>query len=766
MAYGKRMKKNSMVIAVLAAIARYHRALLLLLFTVTALFIGISLISYHPTDPSWFLYTNAATTVTNWLGYAGACCAALLHYLWGSCAWGVWLLSIYGIWYLLAQPRFTQEWDRIAALISLLISASMLEYVIPRSHANSGLIGRTLVQTVQRWLDPMSIHIMLGFMLLATVTIITRAAYLYVLHKAVQGVAFLWQYRAVVLHPLYLITAYTMRAIGIVLNAGARWVSTLLFGTNVYDATESVFEADSGQSLDAATKQIHDDQFWQQYINTPTNSFEASVPDTPVQFNADTLGHALAAPVADTPEFINKQLETPSLQQFFKPRSGDDKKGTDDYDQQARLLEEKLRHFGVQGTVSAIKPGPVVTLFEYMPAIDTKLSRITALEDDLALALQAISIRIIAPIPGTAVVGFEVANKTRATVLFNHMVTATEFSMHQGSLPVILGKDTVGNSLVIDLVQMPHLLLAGSTGSGKSVALHTILISLLCRKRPDELRLLLIDPKRLEFSVYADIPHLLFPIVTQARDALPVLHWAVQEMEQRYTQMAEVGVRTINEYNARATATKEMKKLPYLVIIIDELADLMLTAGKQVEELIIRLSQMARAAGIHLVVATQRPSVDVVTGLIKANLPSRIALRVASKIDSRTILDSSGAEKLLGYGDMLYMPAGSSLALRVHGAYISHEECIAVAQYWRNQQRAVYHELDDYFANNADALYDNDPLYNEVLRYLDEVDAVSISLLQRKFKIGYNRSARIIDMLESQGRIMPAQGSKVRKVIR
>ena len=706
--------------------------------------------------------------ITNLLGYAGSCCAALLHYLFGVSAWLLLGVSVYGIWYAVRRRTFAQEWDRIFAIVPLIASSCMLEYTILRWRATSGIIGHYLGQFGLRFLDLVSINVIWASLFFASFTIITRGSYIVLLKYMMRTCALVWSYRQVIVRPIFNIFNIIAATLKYLAVAGYTWFAQLIQGKNLHDESESVFEFESGQSLDQSVKQIHDDQFWQQYIERDAPKQEVPTSEkTTVTFDANALAHELHEATDDTADKEVQQLNTPPLSEFFKQNTKS--MGTSDkneeLEEQARMLEEKLRHFGIQGQVHAIKPGPVVTLFEYVPAIDTKLSRITALEDDLSLALQALSIRIIAPIPGTAVVGFEVANKIRSSVLFNHMITSAEFASHTGHLPVILGKDTTGHSIVVDITSMPHLLLAGSTGSGKSVALHTMLVSLLCRKRPDELQLILIDPKRLEFSIYADIPHLLFPIITQARESLPVLQWAVQEMENRYMHMAESGVRTVTEFNARAK-DHGMPKLPYLLIIIDELADLMLSAGRQIEEQIIRLSQMARAAGIHLVVATQRPSVDVVTGLIKANLPSRIALRVASKIDSRTIIDISGAEKLLGQGDMLYIPSGSAQAMRVHGAYITHEECIAVAQYWRNQQRAQYQELDDSFANSADALYDNDPLYHDVLRYLDEVDAVSISLLQRRFKIGYNRSARIIDMLESQGRIMPAQGSKVRKVIR
>ncbi len=430
----------------------------------------------------------------------------------------------------------------------------------------------------------------------------------------------------------------------------------------------------------------------------------------------------------------------------------------------AQTLEEKLKRFGVSGSVMSIKRGPVVTLFEYQPSIDTKLSKIVALEDDLALALQALSIRILAPIPGRSVVGFEVANKQRKDVPLSDIIRSADFQNSSMALPLVLGQSIIGAQVIVDLVKMPHLLIAGSTGSGKSIALNTMLMSLLCKCTPDELKLILIDPKRLEFASYADIAHLLFPIVTDPKKAAPVLRWVVQQMEERYEKMAYKGVRNIADYNKQVTKDE---KLPFIVVIIDELADLMMTAGRDIEDLIARITQMARAAGIHMIVATQRPSVDVITGLIKVNFPSRISFRVTSKVDSRTILDCNGADKLLGRGDMLFLDSHNATLRRVHGAYVSDKEIEEVVHHIKMQQTVKYLDIMQELATiGQDSGEEDDTIFTDVLSFLQEVDDVSISLLQRKFKIGYNRSARIIERLESQGMIMPADGGKGRKVVR
>jgi hypothetical protein len=430
-------------------------------------------------------------------------------------------------------------------------------------------------------------------------------------------------------------------------------------------------------------------------------------------------------------------------------------------------LEERLKNFGINGRVVAIRPGPVVTLYEYEPDMDVKISSIIAREDDLAMALKALSIRIVAPIPGTSVVGFEIANVQREDVFMSDLIVADEWKKTSAHLGLLLGVDTAGKPMVQDLTTMPHLLVAGSTGSGKSVCMHSLLFSLLSRHTPETLRLVLIDPKRLEFSAYADIPHLLFPIVVDAQKTIKVLKWVVAEMEHRYKTLAQACVRNIAEYNKKMVERGEAK-LPYLVVMIDELADLMIVAGKEIELQLIRIAQMARAAGIHMVLATQRPSVDVVTGLIKVNFPSRLGCRVSSKIDSRTILDTNGAEKLLGRGDMLFLHGSAASLRRIHGAFVSESQVQRLTDYLRSLGVPTYIDLDERGLEQEGYVGDDqeDELYNQALEAIKMLDEVSISLLQRKFRIGFNRSARLIEQLEADGLLAPAQGSKPRKVLK
>ena len=483
----------------------------------------------------------------------------------------------------------------------------------------------------------------------------------------------------------------------------------------------------------------------------------------------------------------------------------------------AEKLRQKLASFGIQGQVTQIRPGPVVTMFEFLPAAGIKVSRIAGLADDLAMAMEALRVRIVAPIPGKGVVGIEVPNKQRETVVLRELVEQDAFQKSHSRLAMCLGKDIEGMPYVADLARMPHLLIAGTTGSGKSVAVNSMIVSMLLRATPEEVRFLMVDPKMLELSVYEGIPHLLLPVVTDAKKAAMALRWAVEEMERRYQLLADCGVRNIGSYNkkvekegdgarrlhrpakekrvvdftapaagseapAAATAApapdqggpaaspEPLKKLPYLVIIIDELADLMMVASREVETYIARLAQMARAAGIHLMVATQRPSTDVVTGVIKANFPARISFQVASRHDSGTIINSPGAENLLGMGDMLILPPATSTLTRVHGPYVDEKEIHAVVEHWKAQGAPVYDpSILRPRAEDGDGLPADDEgpdeLYDQAVAALADMRFISISLLQRKLRVGYNRAARMIERMEREGIVGPADGAKPREVL-
>ncbi len=520
--------------------------------------------------------------------------------------------------------------------------------------------------------------------------------------------------------------------------------------------------------------------------------------------------------VQESFDFIKQEGDfiTPPLSLLDPPPATERRVDREALEMNARLLEKKLLDFGIDGEVKEICPGPVITMYEFAPAPGIKISRIAGLSDDLTMALQALSIRIVAPIPGKGVVGIEVPNRDRETVYLREIFTCDDFLQSRMKLPLVLGKDIAGLPSLTDLAKAPHLLVAGSTGSGKSVSVNTMILSLLYTATPRDVRFIMVDPKMLEFSMYEGIPHLLLPVVTEPKKASLALKWAVNEMERRYRLLADKGVRNIESYNRKLAIEEEElavhelddediieeleeviegedpavldeplpfvvddevdelehSHLPYIVVIVDELADLMMVAGREVEEHIARLAQKARAAGIHLILATQRPSVDVITGLIKANLPSRISFQVSSKVDSRTILDCNGAEALLGMGDMLYLPPGTGRLQRVHGAFVSDAEVQRVVDFLKKQGKPVYEksilemkDSDDKGGSSDDE--EQDERWEDALRLVAETKQASISMVQRRLRIGYNRAARIVEMMEREGMIAPSDGtSKPREI--
>lgn len=432
----------------------------------------------------------------------------------------------------------------------------------------------------------------------------------------------------------------------------------------------------------------------------------------------------------------------------------------------SKQLEQKLKNFGVSGSVVGISPGPVVTTYEYSPAPGIKINKIVGLADDLALGLKAQSVRVVGSIPGKAALGIEIPNDDRQVVYIRDLLGSDIYRSNSSKLSIALGLDVVGNAIVADLSKMPHLLIAGATGAGKSVAINTIIASILFNATPEEVRILMVDPKRIELSGYEGIPHLLHPVVVEPKMASRALQWAVREMERRYRALEEAKVKSFHSYNETAE-----EKMPYIIIIVDELADLMMVASKDVEGAIARLAQMARAAGIHLILATQRPSVDVLTGLIKANFPTRISFKVSSKVDSRTIIDTMGAEQLLGAGDMLFLPPGSSALKRIHGAYISEDETAKLIEFWKKQGAAAYDDsvLEEVENGNGSNIVegdeDADDRYDEAVAVVCEAGGASISMVQRRLRIGYNRAARMIEKMEQEGIVGPADGSKPREVL-
>jgi S-DNA-T family DNA segregation ATPase FtsK/SpoIIIE len=502
--------------------------------------------------------------------------------------------------------------------------------------------------------------------------------------------------------------------------------------------------------------------------------------------------------VSQTDESVSEKYQSmPSIELLDRADKATNPVTPEELEQVSRLVEAKLLDFGVQAQVVDVFPGPVITRFELDLAPGVKVSKISNLSKDLARALSAISVRVVEVIPGKSVIGLELPNKHREIVRLSEVIACPEFTNSTSPLTMVLGKDIAGEPIVVDLAKMPHLLVAGTTGSGKSVGVNTMIVSLLYKSTPEDVRLIMIDPKMLELSVYEGIPHLLAEVVTDMKEAANALRWCVGEMERRYKLMSALGVRNLKGYNKKVLAAikageplvdplwhpsdsmdqtpPQLEKLPSIVVIVDEFADMMMIVGKKVEELIARIAQKARAAGIHLILATQRPSVDVITGLIKANIPTRMAFQVSSRIDSRTILDQQGAEQLLGQGDMLYLPPGTAVPTRVHGAFVDDHEVHAVVDDWK--QRGEPNYLDEILSgesgddillpgeqaeNEANEL---DPLYDEALAFVTESRRVSISSIQRKFRIGYNRAARIVEDMETQGVVSTPGNNGAREVL-
>ena len=452
----------------------------------------------------------------------------------------------------------------------------------------------------------------------------------------------------------------------------------------------------------------------------------------------------------------------------------------------SEMLEQNLSHYGISAKVKAVKPGPIVTLFEIEPVAGTKAATINTISKDLARTMTVPSLRVVETVPGTAHIGIEIPNDDRETVSLKDIISSKEFENSKAALTMALGKDIQGKPVCVDLHKLPHLLVAGTTGSGKSVAVHSMIVSLLYKHDVDHLKFLMIDPKMLELSTYEGLPHLLHPVVTDMNEAKSVLHWCVQEMERRYRFMMDLNVRNIQSYNKQIKKNKDEginavysptegnneryhEKLPYIVVVVDEFADMMQTVGKKVEDLITRLAQKARAAGIHLILATQRPSVNVITGLIKANIPTRIGLKVSSNIDSRTILDSMGAEQLLGLGDMLFRGSGTNILQRIHGAFVSEGEITKISNFLREQKRNNQIESilleDDEPEEQNEINETSDELYNEAVNIVKETKKTSISFLQRKLKIGYNRAANLIEAMEAKGILSEPQSNGNREIL-
>lgn len=698
-----------------------------------AVLILAAVISYHPLDPVLGKKLGRAVRVTNWIGPLGANLGGLLVSILGLAA--LWIPGLMGWWavrMLLAKERGPGANTLVGLTILIPATAALIALMWPKFMwsgepvASGGWIGAILAGLLAQWLKEIGAGLVLVIMLLTGLMLAADLSLMAILEAAQAG--------------------------------SGSFLNRLATAKIRIRKKEERKKSEKFQRLKERLE--HDPP--KIVIEEPA-VFEESEPE-PVQevlpFMSE-LGHYTSPP-------LNLLDDPPPDRPRVDPKS---------LAANSRLVEKKLYDFNVEGQVVEVNGGPVITMYEFEPAAGIKISRIVNLADDLALALRAESIRVVGPLPGKGTMGIEIPNSVREMVALKEILAGPAYREAKGGLPVVLGKDAFGRPYVTDLTKMPHLLIAGATGAGKSVCLNTMLTSILYRAAPHEVRLLMVDPKRIELSVYDGIPHLLHPVLTDPKKATKALRWAVMEMENRYEMLARANVRSIDAFNLKASKGEippdeegnEAEPLPFIVIVIDELADLMMVASRDVEESLIRLAQMARAAGIHIVLATQRPSVDVLTGIIKANFPARIAFQVASKTDSRTILDSNGAETLLGAGDMLFLPPGVAKLTRVHGAFVSDAEVKGVTDHLRNLGQPEYNEeiteVEKLSARSGSGGEDVDERYEDAVRVVLESGKASISMVQRKLRVGYNRAARMIEMMADEGIVSEPDHTNTRHVL-
>jgi DNA segregation ATPase FtsK/SpoIIIE, S-DNA-T family len=737
---------------------RLHREIWGVVIGLTALLIALSLVSYDVNDrslntPSGLLDTH------NWGGFVGAFVADLLLQGLGLSSY---LLPVFLC--LAAVQMFRAErgglpFSKTAAYAILLLSAGVILSVLIDTESardGGGIIGGFLKESVLVPLfGPLSAVLIACFTLLLSVMLLTQ-------------------------NSLLDIVGHTRR------NLGEFRKSVLPFIHNRLKEFKDKTDKRKGEN----TKKEKRD-----YVPPPI-LLKDELSDEP----AGKRPQKKPAPSPEQfklPE-VGEGYTLPPLELLDPPQGEQVKVDTETLHANSLILQKKLEDFGVEGEVVAVRPGPVITMYEFKPAPGVKVRRIVMLADDLAMALRAVSVRILAPIPGESVVGIEIPNPRREMVNLRELIESDAYRSIDSKLTLALGKDIGGAPFATDLAKMPHLLVAGATGTGKSVSINAMILSILYKSSPQDVKFIMVDPKMLELTIYEDIPHQLVPVVTDPKKAAAALFWAMDEMDKRYRLMRDKGARNIDNYNRtleREAGNKRApidltdaessddppiggsvssdaplvhEKLPKIVIIIDELADLMMTVGRDIEEYITRLAQKARAAGIHLILATQRPSVDVITGLIKANFPSRISFQVTTRVDSRTILDSMGGEKLLGNGDLLFMPPGSARLIRMHGAFVSDQEVRRVMKFIKQQGRPTYRpevlEAKREIESAAAAVEEYDEMYDQAVAIVTDTQQASISMIQRRLRVGYNRAARMIEQMERDGVVGPADGAKPREV--
>ncbi len=756
-----------------------------------ALLLLLALMSYSRTDGAWSYYSSEGST-QNLIGPVGAWFADVSQFLFGYPAWLLPLALGFVAWVAFQHREDPLPkafwWAKLAGVILLLVGAAGLSarhFSDPSeqpSYLSGGVLGRAVDAGFADALSSAGSTLVLLTLFVIGVTLFTGLSWFQLLEvvgrKTLNLMGVFW---------------HKVRASRQALPVTERRVADPDFVDLNYEEQRSAQIA-----REVREEALRRDKERQKERVVPVNIVQP-------------VAKVEVAPRVEKQQQKAKQQqlfeepvtgEVPSVNLLEEPAASTRQVSQSALEAMSRLVEIKLRDFGVDAQVVAVHPGPVITRFELDLAAGVKVSRVSNLAKDLARAMSVISVRVVEVIPGKSTVGLEVPNESRETVRLREVIASREFDDSKSPMSMVLGKDIAGKPVVVDLAKMPHLLVAGTTGSGKSVGLNAMLISMLYKSKPEDLRMIMIDPKMLELSVYADIPHLLTPVVTDMKDAANALRWCVVEMDRRYKLMAAMGVRNLAGFNRKIedaikagepiadplwkpelnlnAEAPALETLPAIVVVIDELADMMMIVGKKVEELIARIAQKARAAGIHLILATQRPSVDVITGLIKANVPTRIAFQVSSRIDSRTILDQQGAEQLLGQGDMLFLPPGTSVPVRVHGAYVADEEVHRVVQDWRRRGAPNYLETITKGGSDSESLTglegvgdgggssegnESDPLYDEAVRFITEQRRVSVSLVQRKFKIGYNRAARLVEEMENAGVVSSMASNGNREVL-
>lgn len=738
-----------------------------LLTIACAIFLFISMVTYHTDDPAWSS-TGLGDKVSNWGGHVGAWIADIFLSVIGLVAYIFPFLIVLSSWLTLQERdepmKKSREWMfKYLGWLLLIGSCCGLVnfYLQTKSHLPAdagGIVGYLLGSSLSLLFNKTGSTLIFITTLLCGVTLVTGLSWIGLIDAIGEKAYQLWS------HFLDYVREYRQRA-----------------------ASKPIIKA---EPLLESKRALREEPINERLLPVPTSTpMPAPVVVAKVEPPKEKkkmevpLDPGLKLEPGDLPPLTLLNTAPPAADKAFANISFEDL---------SQLVEQRLSDFGVEVKVVAVHPGPVITRFELDLAPGIKVSKITGLAKDIARSLSTVSVRIVEVIPGKSVIGLEIPNENRELVTLRDILESQRYIQSRSPVSLVLGKDISGNPVVVDLAKMPHLLVAGTTGSGKSVSLNAMLLSMLFKATPDQLRMIMIDPKMLELSVYDGIPHLLTPVITDMKDAANALRWCVAEMDKRYRLMASLGVRNLAGYNQKITdaqkqgepllmpgalvtdeesAKAELQLLPTIVVVVDELADMMMVVGKKVEDLIARIAQKARAAGIHLIIATQRPSVDVITGLIKANIPTRVAFQVSSRIDSRTILDQQGAEQLLGHGDMLYLPPGAGVPIRVHGAYVADEEVHRVVAAWRTSAQPEYLEgvTDDTAEAGSNgegqASGEQDPLYDEAVRIVTESRRASISLVQRRLRIGYNRAARMMEEMEAAGVVSSMDNSGSREVL-